>query len=118
MKKILSISAAVFISIMFVACGAKSDEEKFLQELEALVNEAEGISTQVEAKNFIDVTFEQFCNRAEALYGWEDSGHSWSKIDGSDTPEDVEELSNLKMSVEQVLKLKELNLRLESLEEK
>lgn len=70
-QKIVLLVLSVFVSSLFISCGEKSKEEKFLSDFEELIEKAEEVKTKDDLKSFMTFT-EQFEKRIADLYGVND----------------------------------------------
>lgn len=70
-QKIVLLVLSVFVSSLFISCGEKSKEEKFLSDFEELIEKAEEVKTKDDLESFMTFT-EQFEKRIADLYGVND----------------------------------------------
>ena len=105
-KNLFPVVLALCLATFLTSCK-KSNEEKFLAEVESLVEAAEKVTTIEEAEDF--VYFASDCNDK-----WRDVYKFDCEFDLFDSPEEFTEKSNLKMSQEQFDKYREFVRRLES----
>jgi len=70
-QKIVLLVLSVFVSSLFISCGEKSKEEKFLSDFEELIEKAEEVKTKDDLESFMTFT-EQFEKRIADFYGVND----------------------------------------------
>lgn len=85
-QKSVLLVLSVFVSSLFISCGEKSKEEKFLSDFEELIEKAEEVKTKDDLESFMTLA-EQFEKKIADLYGVND-------------PENIEK-SNLNFTDEQ-----------------